>query len=193
MDSDWARFAKALVLRFERDQSEPWRARGLDIARDFLVACTSDVTVDQARTLLLRAGELPADRIEADSTRSVIYKWGFDVFREALCSEAPARARLIAEPHGGLAILTGPTEPPKKSWLKLQEFEPMRKYPAAQWWDAMVLDGGAVGLPEPLVFVLGDPQPEHLERLVEMANVAAMKQVAWLFPDLTRELLRKRR
>lgn len=187
---EWKRLALAHVRRYTSEQDDQWHLVALGIARRLLALLErTDVLESEFVPLLVEAGnQLPAES-GADSLRRTLVR----CYLESASPTAPRPlqlADLAIEPHGHLCVIVGRTKRPSRHWLTAQDFEPVRDMAEAPWWGAWLLTGGAVAVPEPLLFSVGRPSEEHLLELVAHSKPEQVKELLRLFPHLSSTMQR---
>lgn len=73
---------------------------------------------------------------------------------------------------------------PSAPWLDEQRDPETREHADAQWWTVLVMGGGAVLAPSPLLRSYGRASLADVSRLVEHASVATVRDLLELFPEL---------
>jgi hypothetical protein len=183
LDAPHRNLLEAMRRRCQQEQGEPWKARALSLIVRFLRAADEPASPQELVGILDAAGRLPRD---ADGLREVLWTYALGALDRGqlghLSRRAIAPGALVITQHGALAIVTAEAGRPTRTWLAEQQ-RPLRA-PDGPFWTALVLDGGAVLVTAPDVYVVGEPDDDQIDRVLAMGTVDTARTLISVFPHL---------
>jgi hypothetical protein len=91
---------------------------------------------------------------------------------------------LVSDNRDRIGIVLRKEKIPSQKWLADQLDERVREFRSSTWWGILPLSGGYVLAPEGLLTYVREATNDDVMVAIEYANMAAVKNLLEIFPEL---------